>query len=175
MQQFGISGLKADGIEINRGDTVFLTADTPREAMDRFISGEGDALIGWSSLQGDIAAGYSRGTLKQLAERGGTAGRYTVVWQSPAIPHRVHAVRKNLDGEAKRILRETLAGMFEDDPIAYDSIEPVYGGGFQTIPQSAFSGAIKFVLSLVPGQIENEEKDEKPALNEAPDGNDTDG
>ncbi len=61
-----------------------------------------------------------------------------IIWRSSPVPHRVHAVRKNLDGEAKNILRGLLGQMFGNDPVAYDSIEPMFGGGFITARQSQF-------------------------------------
>jgi len=159
LQQIAISELRKDGVAIDQGNTEFLSASAPREAMTRFISGEGDAIIGWSSMAGDVATGYSRGTLKTLVELDTTPNRYSVVWQSQAIPHRVHAVRKNLDGEAKRILRDTLAAMFDGDPVAYDSIEPVYGGGFQILPQSAFSGVVAFIRTNLPEGAKSDDPD----------------
>ena len=158
-QQLAIHGLRSAAIAIGEGDTNFLTADHPGQAIENFVKGEGDALIGWSSMQGELSTGYSRGTLKKLAAlSGGTATGYYVIWKSQSVPHRTHAVRKNLDGEAKKLLRELLETMFENDPVAYDSIEPVYGGGFQVSPHSAFAGAIDFVRSLA-----TDEADDVPA------------
>lgn len=155
-QQFAIHGLRNAGTAIDEGATGFLTAENPRAALEEFIKGEGDGLIGWSSMQGDLTAGYSRGTLKQLAELDqGAVSRFEVVWKSGAVPHRTHAIRKNLDGEAKRLLRELLGTLYEDDPVAYDAIEPVYGGGFQIATQSQFGTVTEFVRSLVPKSEEN--------------------
>ena len=39
----------------------------------------------------------------------GDVSAYRIIWQSAAIPYRVHAVRKNLPGEARTQLRDLLA------------------------------------------------------------------
>ena len=89
-------------------------------------------------MTGDPGDGYSRGTLRRIAElEGGTSG-YHVLWKSVFIAYRVHAVRKSLPGEARTQLRDLLSSMFEIDPVAYDSIEPIYGGGFIPARQGQF-------------------------------------
>jgi phosphonate transport system substrate-binding protein len=160
-QQFAIHGLRSAGTAVSGGGTGFLVAENPRKALEEFHKGEGDALIGWSSLQGDLAAGYSRGTLKQLAELNeGSISRYQIVWKSGPVPHRTHAIRKNLDGEVKKLLRELLGALFEDDPVAYDAIEPVYGGGFQIATQSQYGAVTDFVRALIPADNENDTGEE---------------
>ena len=97
-----------------------------------------DALLGWSSMFGAPEEGYSQGTLRKLGEIEGDVSAYRIIWQSAAIPHRVHAVRKSLPGEARSQLRDLLATLFDNDPVAYDAIEPVYGGGFLPARQGQF-------------------------------------
>lgn len=115
-------------------------------AIRTLMDGEVDALIGWSSLQGDPAAGYSRGTLRLIAGRnGGGASGYRVIWQSAEIPHRPHAIHKELDGEPKQILRDLLAGLYDDDPVSYDAVEPLFGGGFVVARHGQFQPVIDYV------------------------------
>lgn len=130
-------------------------APSGEQAVQQYLAGDFNALIGWSSLSGDPQAGYSLGTLKLIAELNSknkaanpVIGR--VIWQSSAIPHRPHAIRKTLAAEAKTLLREVLTRMFETDPVAYDSIEPVFGGGFATASHSQFLPIIAYVNSLAP-------------------------
>ncbi|MCP4185174.1 MAG: PhnD/SsuA/transferrin family substrate-binding protein [Hyphomicrobiales bacterium] len=126
-------------------------SDSGEDAISEFVSGKYNTLIGWSSLSGDPGAGYSSGTLKLIAEQnGGTSIPYKIIWKSSAIPHRPHVVRKNLAGEAKILLRNTLNAMFDSDPVAYDSIEPVFGGGFVVARHGQFLPILKYVDSLVP-------------------------
>jgi len=107
-------------------------------AIAALRDGKADALVGWSSLTGDPSTGYSRGTLRRIAEIEGSASQYRIAWESLPVPNRVHAVRKSLPGEARTRLRGILTAMFEADPVAYDAVEPVYGGGFVAARQGQF-------------------------------------
>lgn len=119
---------------------------TLEQAVNGVLDGKFGAMLGWSSMAGDKLSGYSRGSLKALAEaNGGEAKGYNIIWQSLDIPHPPHAIRKNLPSEAKRILRETLQQMFLEDPGAYDSIELQYGGGFEVARHGQFSSVLDFV------------------------------
>lgn len=130
--------LQSLGVDLDSQTIILQKFDRSDEAIDALTSGNADAMLGWSSMTGDPASGYSRGTLRRIAELGGQAGDYRVIWQSSPIPHRVHAIRKNIDGEAKTILRSLLTNMFGADPVAYDSVEPAFGGGFTAARQGQF-------------------------------------
>jgi phosphonate transport system substrate-binding protein len=130
--------LRKAGLDIDAGTVKTAKFNDSAEAVTALAEGSIDALIGWSSLAGDAAQGYSRGTLRQIAERPQGTFEVEIIWRSSPVPHRVHSVRKNLDGEAKTVLRGLLGQMFANDPVAYDSIEPVFGGGFVVARQSQF-------------------------------------
>lgn len=126
-----------DGFSIRRFD------DGP-SAVAAFRAGEIDALLGWEYSGGHTMqkpAGTIRLLLSDLQEDPG----YAKIWQSSEIPFRVHAVRTNLPAAAKIELRDMLSGLFDGDPVAYDSIEPVYGGGFFVARPSQFD-AISQIL-----------------------------
>ena len=114
------------------------------ESLHRFVAGEADALAGWIPA-GQNPASTNRGTLARLRELSAGGQTYSIIWQSEPVPNRVHAVRKNLDGEAKRLLRELLTGLNENDPITYDQLEPDFSGGFYPARQSQFSFLIDFL------------------------------
>lgn len=132
------------------GSLSFGTEFEP--AVKQFAEGKGDALLGWSSMQGEKTAGYSRGSLKDLSSiKGMSLNDFKVIWQSSNISHNVHSIRKNLPGEAKTILRELLSKMHVEDPVAYDSIEPYFGGGFTIARQTMFAPMIEFAKSPLLG------------------------
>ncbi len=149
-ERFAFHAMKSEAADLDTAMIEVLSADNPRSVIERFAAGEGDALIGWSSMQGEAATGYSRGTARLLAEIAGGFENYSITWQSPALPHPVHAIRKNMDAQAKNLLREVLTQMNVQDPVAYDAVEPVFEGGLQTVPHAAFQPAIAFVRSLLP-------------------------
>ena len=140
--------LRQEGFDISADDIGIEFRSGAEAAVDAFLAGEFKTLIGWSSMTGDPARGYSRGTLAKIAEqKGGTSQGYRIIWHSPPIPHHPHVIRKSLDSEVKRILRELLPTMYADDPIAYDSIEPVYGGGFLPARHGSFTVLVNFIRS----------------------------
>lgn len=116
------------------------------DAIRALVSNKYDALIGWSSLNGDQSKGYSRGTLKLLSENTKTKPTdYEILWQSTPIFHPVHTVRKSLPGEAKTVLRAFLTGLYTSDPIAYDTIEPMFGGGFVAARHSMYANIVDYI------------------------------
>ncbi len=148
--------LRQEGFDISTEDSIKFKLGA-EAAVDAFLSGEFNTLIGWSSMSGDPNTGYSRGTLTKIAAHsGGTLQGYKIIWQSPPIPHHPHAIRKSLDSEAKRILRDLLSTMFVEDPIAYDSIEPVYGGGFVPARHGSFSTLVDFIRSGISQEFSKE-------------------
>ena len=134
---------------VSTGDVSFASFASGESALSAFIDGKHDALLGWSSLTGNPSTGYTRGTLHMIARRTDElATRYPMLWKSDQLPHRVHLVRKKLHGEPKKLVRNLLASMFDRNPVAYDSIEPIYGGGFTTSRHSRYKPLIDAVKVL---------------------------
>jgi len=150
-------------------------SDSAEEALHRFVSGQGDALTGWIPA-GQNPAIASRGTLARLKELAAGGQSFSVLWQSEPVPNRVHAVRKNLDGEAKRLLRDLLTGLNDNDPITYDQLEPDFSGGFLPARQSQFSYLIDFLneqAKTAPVDGAGAEEDASGGLQDEPDNPDT--
>ncbi len=128
--------LAAQGLDLTSGEIEVVRFSGSREAIVALAGGSVDALLGWTPEPSPETP--ARGTLFAMAQAGVNPADYRSVWQSSPVPHRVHAVRRTLDGEAKTILRSLLSSLFSTDPVAYDSVEPVYGGGFLAARQSQF-------------------------------------
>ncbi len=155
--KFAAFELKSKGVELAENIEF---ANSGEEVIKQFVAGKYDSIIGWSSLSGDPAAGYSSGTLKLIAElNGGTSIPYRIIWESSTIPHRPHVIRKTLAAEAKILLRDALSTMFNNDPVAYDSIEPVFGGGFAIARHGQFLPVIEYVNSLAPAKEKSEQRE----------------
>lgn len=141
--------LSTRNIAIGDENTPIIKKETAEQTLNAFLEGQFKLFIGWSSMTGDPAVGYSRGNLRQLSNKLSSSVRnYKVIWKSDQIPHRPHVMRKKLHGDAKKILRSTLLQMSEKDPVAYDSIEPVYGGGFVAGRHERFTQLISLIKSL---------------------------
>lgn len=141
--------LAQQNVKVDRPQKPFIANDEGTSTLKAFQNGEIDALIGWSSMIGDPSTGFSNGTLQQLGNlNGGDAKPYRIIWNSPPLPYRPHAIAKKLNGEAKAILSSTLNALYDNSPVAYDIVEPVYGGGFTTSSHNRFEPLIEFVKSL---------------------------
>lgn len=135
--------LEEQGVPID--GAALKVIKSSEQAVREVVEGKFSALLGWSSMKGSVFSGYSRGSLRALIEEtGGNGDGYKIIWKSSDIPHPPHAIRKNLPIEAKLILRNTLEKLFAEDPVAYDSIELQYGGGFSVARHGQFSSVIKF-------------------------------
>lgn len=137
--------------------TVKRFADSG-SALDALRAGEVVGYLGWEPVL-ENPASSGRGTLSYLRAVDGGAV-YRTIWRSAEIPHRVHAMRSNLPAEAKTILRSLLTGLLDSDPVAYDSIEPIHGGGFVSARQSQFAAlkaalARKGVEASRPGRVQS--------------------
>jgi phosphonate transport system substrate-binding protein len=131
--------LKKAGLDLAGGGATQVSYPDGAAALAAFADGAVDAMLGWASAPGDSSQEQPRGTLRQMAElQGEKAPGVRVLWQSSPVPHNVHAVRKNLAGEAKNILRSLLGNLFDSDPLAFDAVEPNFGGRFIAARQSQF-------------------------------------
>lgn len=124
------------------------TVEGPRAAIDALLAGRVDAAVAWSTLEGDVAEGYGRGTLHDMVAAGVVSMTdVRVLWASQVLPHGPHAVRADLTEGRKRRLRDMLVDLDEVDPDAYDAIEPVFGGGFLRVGHPAY---VPFVDLVTP-------------------------
>ena len=116
-------------------------------------------------MRGEEAKGYTRGTLNLLAQKTkATPLPYKIIWQSSAIPHRPHVVKKSLAAEAKALLRKALTQMVTSNQVAYDAVEPVFSGGFTIAQHAQFQPIIDYVSDLVP----NPDTSKPDQANDAP-------
>jgi phosphonate transport system substrate-binding protein len=136
-----LAGMLAEGADPGLFGAV-REAASPEEAVRMMLSGEADAAFAWSSMTGDAASGYSRGTLADLVARGEmTMADVAIVWQSPALTHGPVAVSRSLADGGKRTIRSYLLTLAEARPAAYDLLNPYYAGGYVAVQPADYDGA----------------------------------
>jgi phosphonate transport system substrate-binding protein len=119
------------------------TAVGPLAALTALLDGEVEAAFAWSSLSGDPATGYSRGSLRQMAARGTTPDRaLRIIWRSPMIPHGPHAIHTGMPRQARAEIVSVLEDLADLYPEAYDAVQRVWSGGFEAIGHSAYQPLI---------------------------------
>lgn len=108
--------LRREDLEPETFFSDIIKTEGPIRAAELVMSGAADASFGWSSLQGEEAAGFSRGTLRDMVARGiMEPGSLRVIWSSEPIPNPPHAIRRNLPEIARVRLAEFLMAWRETD------------------------------------------------------------
>lgn len=137
---------KANGID---PEALFARIDPvagPEAALAALLDRSADAAIAWSTLEGDPADGYDRGTVHDLVARGAVdTHAIRLIWKSGLIPNGPHAVNADLAPAVKARLRAFLIDLVDAHPDAYDAIEPTFGGGFVPIGHAAFLPLLRLV------------------------------
>ncbi|UCI07505.1 phosphate/phosphite/phosphonate ABC transporter substrate-binding protein [Mesorhizobium sp. B1-1-8] len=125
-----LAGLSAEGVKIAR-DSPFLTRAASATAAEAMLNdGEADGLFGWESAGADGQPRDSGGTVARLEAAGVPKTSLRVLWTSGLLRYGPHAVRSDLDPEAKRRLTVFLTNLKSLTPDVYDLLESTHSGGF---------------------------------------------
>jgi phosphonate transport system substrate-binding protein len=128
--------LAAAGIDPATHFASLFEAPGPQDAIAAVFDGRADVAVGWSSLAGDAAGGYSFGVLTRMTAEGRLAmDQVRIVWQSPLIPFGPHTVRKDMPAELKALLLDALSAMANEAPEVLDAVDrsSFGGGGFVAV------------------------------------------
>ncbi|MER9415972.1 PhnD/SsuA/transferrin family substrate-binding protein [Mesorhizobium sp. M0306] len=136
-----LAGLAADGVKVAE-DAPFLThANSAAAAEAMLVDGVADAIFGWMPAVADGLPNPPGGTVARLEAAGFSKSALQVVWTSGLLRYGPHAVRSDLDPEAKRRLTVFLTNLRSTAPDIYDLLEQRHSGGF------AVAGPRDYVLA----------------------------
>jgi len=108
-------------------------------ALDALMDRRIDAVFTWSSMIGDLAAGYSRGPLRRAVKDGRISmSQIDIAWRSPAIPHGPVTIRSDLPAEFKAELRRLVLALYDENADAYFALEAWFGFGFRQPDMAEF-------------------------------------
>ena len=152
-----LAGLAAEGIRIAE-DAPYLThAGSAAAAETMLIDGRADALFGWVAATADgppanpgSQPADPQGTVARLAAAGLSQTALQVVWTSGLLRYGPHAVRSDLDPEAKRRLTVFLTNLRSLSPEVYDLLELKHSGGFTVAGPKDYAMATA-IVHLVSG------------------------
>lgn len=131
LSQLGLKLVEDPGQEAG---ARILFAGSTSQAREIFLSGGAQALLGWSTLTGNEAEGYTAGTLGDLVlQSGKKPGEFEILWKSARIANGPHVVQSKIPQQAKALIRTFLLELNDSDPQAYDAIEVQRGGGFAAV------------------------------------------
>jgi phosphonate transport system substrate-binding protein len=128
-----LAGLAGEGLVESRISEL-RELGSAQQAVRLLLAGEVDAAFAWSSLAGDEAAGYSRGTFAELVAAGELdMNAIRIVWKSPPITHGPFAVASSLAAGMRQSIEDYFLALHESDPAAYDALNDIYGGGYRAV------------------------------------------
>ncbi|RWK26402.1 MAG: phosphonate ABC transporter substrate-binding protein [Mesorhizobium sp.] len=147
-----LAGLAGEGVKIAE-DSSFLTRAPSATAAETMLGdGEVDGLFGWEPVGVDGQPTGTGGTIMRLEVAGVPKTSLRVLWTSAPLRYGPHAVRSDLDGEAKRRLGVFLTNVKSQTPDVYDLLESTHSGGFELAVPKDYATALAIVRREAGGQ-----------------------
>jgi len=147
-----LAALSAEGVKIAQ-DSPFLVRAASATAAETMLSGdEADGLFGWEPAGADGQYAHSDGTVARLKAAGIPGASLRVLWTSGLLRYGPHAVRSDLDPEAKRRLTVFLTNLKSQTPDVYDLLESTHPGGFAPAASKDYATALAIVRREAAGQ-----------------------
>jgi len=145
-----LAGLAAEHVKIAEDASFLVHADSASAAEGMLVDGQADALFGWATAAADGEPRLS-GTQARLEAAGFSAAALQVVWTSDMLRYGPHAVRSDLDPEARRRLTVFLTNLKSTTPDVYDLLESKHSGGFVTVAAKDYAVAEAIVRLVATG------------------------
>jgi phosphonate transport system substrate-binding protein len=103
-----------------------------------------DAAVTWTSGQGGIAEGYSRGNLRSMVDKGMLKmSDVNIIWQSGKIPNGPWAVRTALPADLKKTLLNFMMDLPKSHKEVYDAIEQGSGVGYEKATMELYKDIVE--------------------------------
>jgi phosphonate transport system substrate-binding protein len=128
------ASLKAAGIGLTDGAYFSRTgfAGGHEQGIVAVLNKQYDAAVTWTSGQGDIAEGFSRGALRGMVDRHMlTMSDVAIIWKSGKIPNGPWAMRSALPAGLKTAFTDLMLDLPKSHKDIYDQIEQGSGVGYQ--------------------------------------------
>jgi phosphonate transport system substrate-binding protein len=127
------ASLKASGIDLTDGAYFSRTgfAGGHEQGIVAVLNKQYDACVTWTSGQGDIAQGYSRGALRGMVDRGMLKmSDIDIIWRSGKIPNGPWGLRSALPASLKAAFTAFMLDLPKSHKDIYDQIEQGSGVGY---------------------------------------------
>jgi phosphonate transport system substrate-binding protein len=126
--------LKTKGIDLKDGAYFTKTGFSGghEQGVVAVLNKQYDAAVTWTSGQGDIAQGYSRGALRGMVDRGMLKmSDVAIIWKSGKIPNGPWGMRSALPADLKAAFTELMLDLPKSHKDIYDQVEQGTGVGYQ--------------------------------------------
>ena len=125
--------MKLRGIDMADGAYFSRTgfAGGHEQGIVAVLNRQFDAAVTWTSGQGDIAQGYSRGNLRSMVAKGMLKmSDVRIIWTSGKIPNGPWAMRSALPADLKQAFVALMTDLPASHKDIYDSLEQGVGVGY---------------------------------------------
>jgi phosphonate transport system substrate-binding protein len=140
-----LAGLAAEGVKVPEDAPFLIHASSATAAETMLVDGEADALFGWAPVAAGGQSDVPGGTEARLEAAGIGEPELKTVWMSGPLRYGPHAVRSDLDPEAKRRLTMFLTNLKSMSPDVYDLLETKHSGGFTIAGPKDYDMAVAIV------------------------------
>jgi phosphonate transport system substrate-binding protein len=127
------ASLKTSGIDLADGAYFSRTgfAGGHEQGIIAVLNKQYDACVTWTSGQGDIEQGFSRGALRGMVDRGMLKmSDVNIIWKSGKIPNGPWALRSALPAGLKAAFTAFMLDLPKSHKDIYDQIEQGTGVGY---------------------------------------------
>jgi phosphonate transport system substrate-binding protein len=142
--------LKTKGIDLRDGVYFSKTGFSGghEQGVVAVLNKQYDAAVTWTSGQGEMSEGYTRGNLRSMVDRKMLKmADINIIWQSGKIPNGPWAVRTALPAELKTSLANFLLDLPKSHRTVYDDIEQGSGVGYAAATMALYQDIIDLRLA----------------------------
>ena len=125
--------LKPKGIDLRDGGYFLKTGFSGghEQGVVAVLNKQYDGAVTWTSGQGDITEGYSRGNLRSMVDKKMLKmADVRIIWQSGKIPNGPWAIRTAVSAELKASFADFMLDLPKSHPNVYADIEKGAGVGY---------------------------------------------
>ena len=133
--------LRRAGIGVENGQYFSRTgfAGGHEQGVVAVLQRQFDGAMTWTSGQGDIAQGHTRGNLRAMVEKGMlNMGDLRIIWSSDPIINGPLTVRADLPAAFKQDMADFHLALPKSHPQIYEQIERGGGTGYRTVTHAQF-------------------------------------
>jgi phosphonate transport system substrate-binding protein len=142
--------LKTKGIKLEDGAYFTKTGFSGghEQGVVAVLNKQYDAAVTWTSGQGEMSEGYTRGNLRSMVDRKMLKmSDINIIWQSGKIPNGPWAVRTALPAALKTSFTDFLLDLPKSNRKVYDDIEKGSGVGYAPAPMELYKDIIDLRLA----------------------------
>jgi phosphonate transport system substrate-binding protein len=142
--------LKTKGIDLADGAYFSRTGFSGghEQGVVAVLNKQYDAAVTWTSGQGEMAEGYTRGNLRSMVDRKMLKmSDISIIWQSGKIPNGPWAVRTALSDGLKKSFTDFLLDLPKSNPKVYADVEQGSGVGYAPATMALYQDIIDLRLA----------------------------